>query len=136
MSSKRPTTVGLSPYIIVKLMWRTVVYESGGFDKISTIEGTDFNTYSTRGRDAWQALRDHYHQVGSARTSELLADFNRPKQPHESRSTFVTRIINKRLEIKQTWTNVSTTRSRQVTHDGRSSRRIPDSDIIPQSRRL
>ena len=76
------------------------VYEAEGFDKISTIEGTTFDGYSTRGRDAWRALRDHYHQVGSARMSELLAEFNRQQQPHESCSAFVTRIINKRLDIK------------------------------------
>ncbi len=37
------------------------VYESKGFDKIGTIEGTGFSNHSTKGRDAWQALRDHYH---------------------------------------------------------------------------
>ena len=94
------------------------VYESEGFDKISTIEGTDFDTYSTRGRDAWQALRDHYHQVGSARISELLADFNRPQQPHESGLTFVTRIINKSLEIRQAGTDVPQDHARSLMMEG------------------
>ncbi len=94
------------------------IYESEGFDKLSTIEGTDFNDYSTRGRDAWQALRDHYHQVGSARISELLADFNRPQQLHESGSAFVTRIINKRLEIKQAGTDVPQDHARSLMMEG------------------
>ena len=81
-------------------------YDTEGFDEISTIEGTTYDGYSFRGRNAWRALRDHYHQVGSARISELLAKFNRPQQPHESGSAFVTRIINKRLEIKQAGTEV------------------------------
>ena len=94
------------------------VYETEGFDKISTIEGTEFSDYSTRGRDAWQALRNHYHQVGSARISELLADFNRPQQPHESGSAFVTRIINKRLEIKQAGTDVPQDHARSLMMEG------------------
>ena len=94
------------------------VYETEGFDKISTIEGTEYHDYSTRGRDAWQALRNHYHQVGSARISELLAEFNRPQQAHESGSAFVTRIINKRLEIKQAGTDVPQDHARSLMMEG------------------
>jgi hypothetical protein len=94
------------------------VYDTEGFDKINTIEGTDYNGCSTRGRDAWQALRDHYYQVGSARISELLADFNRPQQPHESGSTFITRVINKRLEIRQAGTEVPHDHARSLMMDG------------------
>ena len=74
--------------------------------------------YSTRGRDAWQALRDHYHQVNNARISELLADFNRPQQPQESVSDFINRIINKRLEIKQAGTEVPHDHARSLMIEG------------------
>ena len=53
---------------ILNFLIRTV-YETKGFDKLSTIEGTTFVGHSTKGRDALQALRDHHHQVGSARIS-------------------------------------------------------------------
>ena len=33
------------------------VYETKGFDKLSTIEGTNYEGNSTRGRTAWHALR-------------------------------------------------------------------------------
>jgi hypothetical protein len=94
------------------------VYDPEGFDILCTIENIPFEEYSTRGRDAWHALRDHYHQVNGARISELLADFNCPQQPHESGSTFITRVINKRLEIKQAGIEVPHNHARLLMMEG------------------
>ena len=57
-------------------------------------------------------------KVDNARIGELLADFNRPQQPHESGSAFVTRIINKRLEIKQAGTDVPHDHARSLMMEG------------------
>ena len=56
--------------------------------------------------------------MGSARINELLAEFNRPQQPHESGSAFVTRIINQRLEIKQAGTEVPQDHARSIMMEG------------------
>ena len=103
---------------ILKFLIQTV-YDIEGLDLLCAIESTPFEGYySTRGRDAWQALRGHYHQVNNARISELLADFNRPQQPQESVSDFINRIINKRLEIKRAGTEVPHDHARSLMIEG------------------
>ena len=56
--------------------------------------------------------------MGNARINELLAEFNRPQQPHESGSAFVTRVINKRLEIKQAGVEVPHDHARSLMMEG------------------
>ncbi|MFN9909398.1 MAG: hypothetical protein ACK56F_25325, partial [bacterium] len=75
------------------------VSDTEGFDKLITFS-EDTNNPS-RGSETWAALRDHYYRAGGSRIHELFTQFMKPQMEHETGSGFITRVINKRLEIKQ-----------------------------------
>ena len=79
-----------------------IVHEEEGFSKLRAIAGSSMvgtRTPARRGHQAWECLRNHYHQVGSVRLMVLQNEFKKPQQPHETGSIFVTRLVNTRLGI-------------------------------------
>ena len=105
--------------IIFNFLIQTV-RDTDGFEKLSTIEGEGIEpgATSTRGRHAWKVLKEHYQQVGSIRLHELLTSFMKPQQPHENGSAFVTRVINRRLEIRRAGTPISEEQAKAVPPEG------------------
>jgi hypothetical protein len=73
-------------------------FDTEGFDQLITF--SEDNNNPSRGSDAWAALRDHYYRAGGKRIHELFTQFMKPQMEHETRSGFITRVVNKRLEIK------------------------------------
>ena len=74
------------------------VSDTKGFDKLITFS-EDTNNPS-RGSEAWSTLRDHYYRAGGSRIHELFTQLMKPQMEHETGSGFITRVVNKRLEIK------------------------------------
>ena len=58
-----------------------VVYDTAGFHILCDIESTPFNGYSTRGRDAWKSLCDHYYQAHQQRPIIVGQRFVPPPPP-------------------------------------------------------
>lgn len=56
--------------------------------------------------------------MGIARLHELLSSFMRPQQPHKRAFAFVTRITNKRVEIRQAWTDIPMEQVKTMLFEG------------------
>ena len=56
------------------------VRDNDAFDKLLTVESKMLrpDEGSTRGREAWMVLKEHYEQVGTYRLHDLMTDFMRP----------------------------------------------------------
>ncbi len=82
---------------ILNFLIRTI-NDTGGFDKLITF--SDENSNPSKGNEAWAALRDHYYRASGSTIHELFTQFMKPQMEHETGFGLITRVINKRLEIK------------------------------------